>query len=320
MQTNRKSTTLRMVAEYAGVSMKTVSNVVNNWPYVTDETRHKVNEAIRAVGYRPNQAARSLVTGKTLTVGVVIPDISNPFFGMAMRGCEDTLYQGGYSLVLCNTNEDSEREKYNLNLLMSRGVDALIVWGARNCCGELMEIAGDTIPVVTVDVESEPTEKNHTNINVDSISGAYQATKCLLDQGYRQIAHMEGPLSRITAQRRATGYYQALMDHGIERDPRLVVSAAPSIRGGYRAALEMLTADRPEAVFCYNDLMAIGLMIASREMNISVPKDLAIVGFDDISQASMTEPPLTTVPDRSIRPGPISRPYCSRSIARKAGR
>jgi DNA-binding LacI/PurR family transcriptional regulator len=295
MQRNKKTVTLQMVADYANVSMKTVSNVVNNWPYVTAETRQKVEEAIRIVGYRPNQAARSLVTGKTLIVGVVIPDISNPFFGMAMRGCEDTLYRGGYSLVLCNTNEDVEREKYNLDLLMGRGVDAMIVWGARSCCDELIRITGEAIPVVTVDISGEPSVKNHININVDSVSGAYQATKCLIDQGYRRVAHMEGPTSRITAQRRAAGYYQALQESDLECDPRLVVSAAPSIRGGYRAGLEMLTGDRPEAIFCYNDLMAIGVMIAARELGISVPEALAIVGFDDISQASMSEPPLTTV-------------------------
>jgi LacI family transcriptional regulator len=101
--------TLKDVAAYANVSIKTVSNVVNEWPYITDETRQKVLAAIQAVGYRPNQAARSLVTGKTRTVGVLIPDIANPFFGAAMRGCEDVLFQGGYSLLLSNTNEDLSR-------------------------------------------------------------------------------------------------------------------------------------------------------------------------------------------------------------------
>ncbi len=168
--------TLKDVAAYAKVSIKTVSNVVNEWPYITDETRQKVLDAIQAVGYRPNQAARSLVTGKTRTIGVLIPDIANPFFGAAMRGCEDFLFQGGYSLLLSNTNEDLSRERNNLELLLSRGVDALLLWGSRMGCEELEEIIGPRLPLVTVELSTEPRRPNHANINIDNQRGAELAT------------------------------------------------------------------------------------------------------------------------------------------------
>jgi LacI family transcriptional regulator len=290
-----KPATLKDVAAYAGVSIKTVSNVVNDWPYVTEETRQKVLEAIQAVGYRPNQAARSLVTGKTRTVGVLIPDIANPFFGAAIRGCEDVLFQGGYSLVLSNTNEDLSRERYNLELLLSRGVDGLLLWGTHICCEELECIIGSNLPLVTIELDEPPTRPNHANINVDNQHGAFMATQHLLDEGYTSIAHLEGPEERVTARLRLAGYRQALTEAGIAFEEALVLRASPTIPGGYQAALEMLQQHRPRAIFCYNDLMAFGSLIAARELGLDVPTDLALVGFDDIAMSAFSEPALSTV-------------------------
>lgn len=295
MPSKTRSSTLKDVAAYAGVSMKTVSNVVNDWPYITDETRRKVQDAIRTVGYRPNQMARSLVTGKTFTIGAVIPDISNPFFGMALRGCEDSLFEGDYSLFLCNTSEVIEREKYYLNLLLSRGVDAIILWGGRICCQDLENIVGSDVPLVTIDMEGDPVRTNHISISVDNQVGALAATRHLIGLGYQRIAHLAGPTERITAQRREIGYCQALEQAGLTFDPAMVRTAAPTIRGGFKIGLELLKKEKPEAVFCYNDLMAVGLVIAAKELDIKVPDQLAIVGFDDIAMAAMTDPPLTTV-------------------------
>ena len=295
MVPRKRSVTMSDVAAHAGVSIKTVSNVVNDWPYVSAETRLKVQKAIEEVGYRVNQTARSLVTGKTRSVGVIIPDISNPFFGAAIRGCEDSLYESEYSLFLCNTNEDVERERYNVNLLVGRGVDALILWGTRLGCEELGALVGPELPLVTVELEEEPCRPNHTCINIENERGAFQATQHLIEQGYRRIAHLAGPEERITAQRRVQGYQQALRQDGIDFLPQWLRVAPPSISGGYVAGLDMLRKTQPEAIFCYNDLMAIGVYVVARELGIEIPDDLAIVGFDDIVIASTLEPPLTTV-------------------------
>lgn len=294
--TNRKrSATLKDVAAHAGVSIKTVSNVVNDWPYVTDETRQKVWEAIQVTGYRPNQAARSLVTGRTRSIGVIIPDISNPFFGLAVRGCEDVLFAADYSLFLCNTNEDVEREKSYLELMLRRGVDAIILWGSRLRCEELEQINATSLPLITVEHSEAPTQAGHTCINVANVDGGRLATGHLAEQGYRRIAHLGGPHGRITAMRRLQGYRQALDAHGLPYDPELVRFLPPSTRSGYKAALEILQGDKPDAFFCYNDLIAVGALLATRELGLDVPGQVGIVGFDDILMASLTEPPLTTV-------------------------
>jgi LacI family transcriptional regulator len=286
---------MKDVAAVAGVSIKTVSNVVNDWPYVSAETRRKVQEAIEQVGYRPNRAARSLVTGKTDTIGVIIPDISNPFFGAAMRGCEDVLYEGGYNLFLCNTNEQVERERHNLDLLVGRDVDGLILWGTRLCCEELRGLISPELPLVTVELEEQPLRTRHVCINIENSKGALSATKHLIEQGYQRIGHIAGPRDRMTARQRVQGYQKALQSAGIEPLPELTREAFPSISGGYSAALELLRDEQPEAVFCYNDLMALGVYVAARELDKGIPKDLAVVGFDGIVMSPIIDPPLSTV-------------------------
>ncbi len=162
--------TMSDVAAQAGVSLKTVSNVINDWPYITDETRQKVEQAIAAVGYRRNQLARSLVTGKSHSIGVVVPDLANPFFSTALRGCEDSLF-GGYNLFVCNTNEDIAREQQSIRDLLSRSVDGLILWGTRISGEQLLELVGAHFPLVTVELSAEPIRPNHININVDNVTG-----------------------------------------------------------------------------------------------------------------------------------------------------
>lgn len=306
MAARKKNVTMSDVAARAGVSIKTVSNVINDWPYVTDETRLKVMQAIEAVGYRPNRMARSLVTGETRAIGVVIPDISNPFFGMAIRGCEDVLFEAGYSIFLCNTNEDVDRERYYLDELLSRGVDALILWGTRIGCADLEEIVGSERVLVTVELGEVPTGPNHVCINVENLRGARIATDHLIEVGHQRIAHLAGPEGRITRDLRLTGYKEALEMAGIHPSPRLIVSEHPSIGGGFRAARHLIETEKPDAVFCYNDLMALGAVLAARHLGLAVPDDLALVGFDDIEMASMIDPPLTTVHIPQYRLGSLT--------------
>ncbi|MBD3307059.1 LacI family DNA-binding transcriptional regulator [candidate division KSB3 bacterium] len=295
MAAKKKTTTLSDVAKYAGVSIKTVSNVVNDWPYVSDETRKKVQDAIQVTGYRPNQMARSLITGQTKSIGIIIQDISNPFFGLAIRGCEDVLYNNGYSQFLCSASEDIERERYYLDVLVSRAVDAVIIWGSRLAGEELQTRLGKDLPFVTVDYEGEPIGKNHTIVNVNNVNGAEAATRHLIRQGYLTIAHLASSLGRITCQRRLMGYRQALEASGIPYEPHLIQKGQPSISGGYRATLELLKTRNPDAIFCYNDLMAVGAILALQYLDRQVPDDVAVVGFDDIMAASMIDPPLTTM-------------------------
>ena len=295
MAAKKKSVTLNNVARYAGVSPKTVSNVIHDWPYVREETREKVQEAIKAVGYRPNRMARSLITGQSKTIGVIIQDISNPFFGPAIKGCEDILFENNYSFFLCDTNESAERERYYLDLLISRAVDAVIIWGTRIGHDELKTLIGDELPLLTVEFGEKPISAHHIIVNVDNIGGAKFATEHLIAQGYRKIAHLASSQGRLTCQWRLMGYQQALEASGRDLIPQLIQQGKPSTRGGYRAALKLLTEYTPDAIFCYNDLMAIGAILAAEHLEMNVPDDVAVVGFDDILMAAMIAPPLTTM-------------------------
>lgn len=291
----KQAVTLKDVAHYAGVSPRTVSNVVNDWPYVSEEIRKKVQEAIKATGYRPNQMARSLVTGQTRSIGVVIPDIINPFFNLPLRGCEDILYQNGYNLFLCNSIEEVEREKYYLDLLIGRGVDGIILWSTQIGRDELTTAIGKELPLITIGFDDEPLGDKHSIINIDDIGGAEAATHYLIGQGYRRIGHLNTFAKNRVAQRRFVGYRRALENAGLEFNMQWVKKDKASIHGGYRATLALLADQQVDAIFCHNDLMAIGAIFAMEHVGKHVPRDLGLVGFDDIVMAAIVDPPLTTM-------------------------
>jgi len=292
-QGRSKRVTLKDVARHAGVSVMTVSNVINRWPYITEETRQKVQAAIDELGYRPNTAARSLVTGRTHTIGVVIADFMNPFFGQAVRGCEDVLYKAGYNLLLCNTNEDGERERAYLGMLVERDVDGLLMFGSTSTDKEIVQIVPETLPIVA---ESSPLlHGNAVVIDLNSEMGAYQATQHLIGLGHRRIGHLAGPQSRPVGRQRLLGYQRALCEAGIDLDPGLVINTNPTIRSGYRAAMQLFSTQRLTALFCFNDLMAFGAMVACAHLDIDIPGELALIGFDDIPMAAFANPALTTM-------------------------
>lgn len=295
MPSKTNKVTLQDVADLAGVSLKTASNVKNEWPYVSDQVRARVKSAMETLGYRPSHIARSLATGKSDTIGVIVPDISNPFFSSAFRGCEDTLSAQGYSAYLCNIDEDVEKEKYYINLLVEQGVDGLLLWGSQLEAEEIEKVLTDAVPTVSIDGVAESGPANLSLIQVENYQGARQAVAHLIEKGYRTVAHIAGMRQRLPARQRLAAYRDVLAENAIDYRPELVVEAWPSIGGGYFAGLELLENQKPDAVFCYNDLTAIGLLTVAEERGLVVPDDLAIVGFDDILPAALVSPMLTTV-------------------------
>lgn len=287
--------TIEDVARHAGVSIRTVSRVINKRPDVAASTRQRVQDVIDALGYRPNTLARSMITGQTMSIGIVLPDIANPFFGRAIRGCEDFLNEAGYSILLCNTDEDLKKEQEYLALLLDRRVDGVIIWGSRGECDILEAVLGVELPVVTVDCHAFC--GNVVNINVQNHEGARMATHHLIEVGHTQIGFLAGPATRLTAKRRLSGYQQAMADAALTPlVAPLVGEAVPSVLQGYEGAKQLLSvADRPTALFTYNDLMAAGALLAARYLDLRVPDDVAIVGFDDILMSAMMDPPLSTI-------------------------
>lgn len=286
--------TIREVAESAGVSYATVSHVINNTRVVSQETRERVLAAMSALNYHPNALARSLRQGKTNTIGLVLPDSANPFFAEISRSIEGEAFRKGYSVFLCNTELDTQRELFYVDVLTKKQVDGIIFVAAGDQADSLDYLVLRNLPVVMIDREVP-------NVDVDAVLtdhqlGGYLATRHLLELGHTRIACIAGPSTITPSAERIIGYRNALEQAGLAYDESLV------IRGDYhaRSGLEITHAilqikPRPTAIFALNDLMALGALRAAAEAGCSVPGDLAIVGYDDLELAHFTNPPLTTI-------------------------
>ena len=287
-------TTIREVAETAGVSYATVSHVINNTRLVSPETRERVLAAMDALNYRPNALARSLRQGKTNTIGLVLPDSANPFFAEISRGIEDEAFKKGYSVFLCNTELDIKRELFYVDVLSKKQVDGIIFVAAGDQADSLDYLLQRNMPVVMID-------RNVPNVEGDAVLtdhqlGGYLATRHLLELGHTRIACIAGPSSITPSAERIIGYRNALEEAGLPFEEKLVIRGDYHAQSGMDITRSLLRMNpRPTAVFALNDLMAIGALRAVAEAGYSVPKDLAVIGYDDLEIARFTNPPLTTI-------------------------
>jgi LacI family transcriptional regulator len=287
-------TTIREVAESAGVSYATVSHVINNTRLVSHETRERVLTAMEQLNYRPNALARSLRQGKTNTIGLVLPDSANPFFAEISRGIEDEAFKRGYSVFLCNTELDIQRELFYVDVLSKKQVDGIIFVAAGDQADSLDFLLRRNMPVVMID-------RDVPNVEVDAVLtdhklGGFLATRHLIELGHKRIACIAGPSSITPSAERITGYRRALEEAGISYDENLVLRGDYHAQSGLEITHSILKMNlRPTAIFALNDLMALGALRAAAEADCSVPDDLAVVGYDDLEIARFTNPPLTTI-------------------------
>lgn len=286
--------TIREVAESAGVSYATVSHVINNTRLVSPETRERVLAAMDALNYRPNALARSLRQGKTNTLGLVLPDSANPFFAEIGRSIEDEAFKKGYSVFLCNTELDTQRELFYVDVLSKKQVDGIIFVAAGDQADSLEFLVGRNMPVVMVD-------RSVPNVEVDAVFtdnqlGGYLAARHLLELGHKRIACISGPSSITPSAERMIGYRKALEEAGLPYDETLILRGDYHAQSGMEVTHAILKMNpRPTAIFALNDLMALGALQAAAEANCAVPEDLAVVGYDDLEIARFTNPPLTTI-------------------------
>ena len=286
--------TIADVARAAGVSLQTVSRAINNKGEISDDTRQRVLETSQRLGYRPSMLARGLVTRTTLTIGLVVPDIANPFFSEIARGAEDAAHAAGYSLLLGNSTENPAREADVLRTLEEKCVDGIVLCSSRLQQAELAALM-DRLP--TLVLINRPAPNNNAGvIAVDDEAGAEDGTRHLLRGGRRAVGFLAGPRGSHSAQERARGYACALANAGIAYDATRSLPCQPYFEGG-REAMQMLLAAHPEtdAVFCYNDLVAVGALQACAAAGRRVPEDVAVVGCDDILLAALVTPALTTL-------------------------
>lgn len=297
-----KRITMRQIAARARVSVGTVSHVINHTAGVREPVRRRVLEAIERLGYRPSLLARGLRRNQTTIIGVIIPDISNPFFPLVVRGVEDIAYQNSYRLMLCNADNDAQKEQVYFDELRAYRMAGLIVIPSAN---SRLVAAADTageLPVVCLDRCPEGWKGD--SITVDNTEGAYQATRYLLELGHRRIAAITGQLHVTSAVERLKGFKRALREFGVTIAPEYIQEGRFDRLSGYEKSLLLLQfSPRPTAIFAANDLVALGVLAAMRELGLRCPEDVSLTGFDDLELASFTNPALTTVAQPAYQMG-----------------
>ncbi len=289
------NTTIYDVAREAGVSMATVSRVVNGNPNVKPTTRKKVLEAIEKLGYRPNAVARGLASKRTTTVGVIIPDISSIFFAELARGIEDIATMYKYNIILCNSDQNKEKEIHLINTLLEKQVDGIVFMGGEITEDHVEEFKRSPVPIVLSATVDQKKEFPSVNINYEQAS--YDAVKFLIEKGHKSIGLLTGSLEDpVNGYQKFTGYRRALEESNLPFIEDNVVIGDYTYDSGIEAMEKFLElAERPSAIFAGSDEMALGIIHGAQDSGLHVPEDIEVIGFDNTRLAAMVRPTLTSV-------------------------
>lgn len=301
--------TIKDVAKAAGVSISTVSHVINGTRFVSESVTQNVYQAIETLQYRPSALARSMKSQKTRTVGMLCDSNANPFFAEVIQAVESTCYQHGYHLVLCNTGSEGASSRVScprkqteyLNTLAEKRVDGLLIMSAQRNAAFYDHVEKLQLPVVVLDGDAAMGYADL--VRDDAEHGGYLAAEHLLSQGHRKIGCITGPAQSPTSTGRFLGFQQALLQAGISINSQWVEQGDLCAESGYQAAKSLLkNTDRPTALFVANDVMAMGAIRALHEMGVSVPEHISVVGYDNIELSKYITPALTTIdqPKRQI--------------------
>jgi len=283
---------IKDVAEAAGVSTATVSRVLANKPYIRPEVRERVQAVVQQLAYRPNRVARNLRVQQSFSIGLIVSDIRNPFFSEVSRAVENTAYAQGYSVLLCNTDEDPEKEELYLNVMQDENV-AGIIFAPTSQASTRFATLSQTIPSVLLDRTLKNCDVDA--VLLDNVKATYELTLHLLKRGYRRIAAIFGDVS-TTGRERQRGYEEALREYDLVPEAQLIKDIRPQIASGRAAALELLAAPQlPDAIFTGNNLLTAGVLQVIRERGLSIPDDIALVGFDDTIWATLVQPAITVM-------------------------
>ncbi|CWW78195.1 TPA: substrate-binding domain-containing protein [Haemophilus influenzae] len=285
--------TMKDIARLAQVSTSTVSHVINGSRFVSDEIREKVMRIVAELNYTPSAVARSLKVRETKTIGLLVTATNNPFFAEVMAGVEQYCQQHQYNLIIAATGGDAKRLQQNLQTLMHKQVDGLLLMCGDSRFQADIELA-ISLPLVVMDWWF--TELNADKILENSALGGYLATKALIDAGHRKIGIITGNLKKSVAQNRLQGYKNALSEAKIALNPHWIVESHFDFEGGVLGIQSLLTqSSRPTAVFCCSDTIAVGAYQAIQQQGLRIPQDLSIMGYDDIELARYLSPPLSTI-------------------------
>lgn len=315
------ATTIADVARRAGVSTATVSRVLSGVGRARPETRARVESAARELGFRPSDVARSLKRRSTLTLGLIVTDIENPYFPQLVKAVEDAAIAEGYTILLCSADDDPDREASYLDVLVERRVDGIIVAASTIGTSQGEWLADPPLPVVLVNTSAPMVDL--PSIGSDNRAGGRLATRHLLGLGHRRFGYLMPPARNSDAPERLAGVHDELRSNGLEIDgpssALAVGHGAATVIGGETAMLELLEGSaRPTAIVAYNDLMAIGAMRAIRRHGLRVPEDVSLVGFDDVAFAAYVEPALTTLRQQTAEMGRWAVASLTEQIGRRA--
>ena len=290
----KKDLTIVDVARHAGVSITTVSHALSGNRRVAEDTRARIERSIRELGYRPNPFARGLRTERSHMVALIVPDITNPYYPTLARGMQEALLSEGYQMFVGSSDGDGNRERSFLDDSLQRRVDGVALAAFATKARTLAPVLRAGIPVVSIGATIQ--HRAVDLVRTDDVAGSRDATDHLIQKGYEPIGMIGGPQGTSPSDHRLEGYQAALAAAGVRFDPKIVAIGDFTRTGGEKAMRELLARERrPRAVFCANDLMAIGAMDAAREAGLRVPRDVALMGYDDIEAASLVTPALSTV-------------------------
>jgi len=286
--------TIKDIANLSGVSKSTVSRVINNRKYVSKKNRERVSNIINETGYIPNNIARSLVTNKTYAIGLIIPDITNPFYSETAKIIEDTIRELGYSLIICNTDNRSDLQNDYINILKQRKIDGIIFGSVRINDTNVTNLSVQELPYITYHRKLKNENTNY--IISDDITGIKIAVKYLVDLGHKNIAYISGPTSFSTGINRLNGFIEARNIFNLNNSNDLIKKGGYSEYQSWQATKAIINlTPRPSAIIAANDLMAISALDCILHHGLSVPKDISLIGYDNINLASHARIQLTTI-------------------------
>jgi DNA-binding LacI/PurR family transcriptional regulator len=299
------SVSIKDIAKAAGVSHSTVSRALADSPLVAEGTKRRVRRLAKEMGYSPSAIARGLVTKRTYTVGLVVTTIADPFVAEVVGGIEETALDNGYSVILCDSNAEPQREITAVRTLREKRVDGIIVTASR--VGNLYLPLLEEVEVPIVLVNNQQEGRYVYSVATDNVHGGEMAINHLLELGHRRIGYIAVPEKTSSSLERLKGYKRALQAHKVEVTDSLISSGNGWPDGGERGMRQLLAlSSPPTAVFCYNDMTAVGAIAEAKRMGFRVPQDISVVGFDDIAFAAYVDPPLTTIEQRKYEMGQIA--------------
>ncbi|MGI6113696.1 MAG: LacI family DNA-binding transcriptional regulator [Mahellales bacterium] len=305
---------LKDIAEYLNVSVSTVSRVVNNKSYVDPQTREKVLSALEKFNYHPNEIARSLKNKTSKAIGIIVPDITNNFFSTVIKGIEQITRQHEYSVILCNSDENQEREEEYVQLLLQKQVSALVIATVSKNMNHVRQYIKHRIPVVFID-NLPKIDENFDFVAIDNIKASYDLVKHLIDLGHKKIAIISGPRHETTGEERLMGWKKALSDHGIRIKKEWIGEGDFKQDSGYNIMKEFLKQEEfPTAIFAANNTLAYGAIQAIMEKGLRIPQDIAIVCFDALDPTGLIRPQITSIIQPAEEIGKIAAEIIIRKI------